>query len=95
MINLLSVISVGLLAVPTLISAVSVDSILRRDVLAVNQTTYDTLSLFGQYAASAYCPGNWGGAVGTKITCVGPLTPQSNCPMIEGDDTNIILKFAT
>jgi Lipase 3 N-terminal region len=92
--DFLSLVSFGLLAFPSVTSAIAVEPLVERDVLRVNQTTFQVLSLFEQFSAAAYCPGNWGGPVGTKITCIGSATPQSNCPDIEGDNTNIVLKFA-
>ncbi|KAE8149607.1 Alpha/Beta hydrolase protein [Aspergillus avenaceus] len=46
-----------------------------------------TLTLYAQYSAAAYCPDN-SNSPGTKLTC-----SAGNCPLVENADTNTLSEF--
>jgi hypothetical protein len=56
----------------------------------VTQVLFDTISLYQQYAAAAYCVANFNPVYNyRKITC-----GSNNCPVVESGNTNITLQLA-
>jgi Lipase (class 3)/Lipase 3 N-terminal region len=57
---------------------------------AISATQYQTLSLYEQYAAASYCPGNDGGALGTPITC-----STGVCNLVQSANATVLLGIST
>ena len=58
--------------------------------IAVSQSLLNTFTLYGQYAAAAYCPGNNNASCspGTKITCT-----SGACPLVQSAQTSAVFAF--
>jgi hypothetical protein len=58
--------------------------------LTVTKDIFDTVELIGQYAAAAYCPGNYNNSTDlTKLVC-----PNSNnCQRVESAATSIVVRI--
>lgn len=56
---------------------------------AISSDVYDSLNLFEQFAAAAYCPGNNNDKAGnSKITC-----DAGNCPLVQSSDVISVYEF--
>jgi len=56
----------------------------------ITQELFDTLSLYGQFSAAAYCAGNFDSAAGyTRLSC-----PSNNCPQVQNAQSNITLQLS-
>ncbi|KAF2665878.1 alpha/beta-hydrolase [Microthyrium microscopicum] len=60
-----------------------------RDVRAISQSDFDTISLYEQYAAAAYCPSNFNGSVPALVTC-----RSNNCDLVQKAKAAAIYKIA-
>jgi hypothetical protein len=55
----------------------------------ITQELFDTISLYGQFSAAAYCMGNFDPASGyTSLSC-----PSNNCPQVQSAQSNITLQL--
>jgi hypothetical protein len=79
------------LAAPLDEAVVSVEVVQQADpsTEAITQELFDTISLYGQYSAAAYCMGNFDAASGyTSLSC-----PSNNCPTVQSAQSNITLQL--
>jgi hypothetical protein len=77
--------SLGLLALPTSISA---GPLVPRNTDLIDDTTFNTIKFLEQYAAAAYCSENFQGTVGRPLSC-----KAGNCKDVQNDVTEIVNSF--
>jgi hypothetical protein len=69
-------------------SAASAAAIQARQAGGISQQDFDTIFLYEQYAAAAYCQRQWSslplfGGPSSTVSCAGTAPEPDNCPAVE------------